>query len=39
VKATVKIPVFVKLTPNITEITEIAEAAQKGIFIARSHFS
>nr|CAD7201866.1 unnamed protein product [Timema douglasi] len=30
VKKAVKIPVFIKLTPNITDITSIAEAAYKG---------
>ncbi|CAG2063244.1 unnamed protein product, partial [Timema podura] len=30
VKKAVKIPVFIKLTPNITDITSIAEAAHKG---------
>lgn len=30
VRAAVKIPFFVKLTPNITDIVEIAEAAYKG---------
>ncbi|KAG8231044.1 hypothetical protein J437_LFUL010923 [Ladona fulva] len=30
VKATVKIPVFIKLTPNITDIVTIATAASKG---------
>ncbi|MFX1485755.1 MAG: dihydroorotate dehydrogenase [Promethearchaeota archaeon] len=29
VKETVKVPVFVKLTPNVTEIKEIAHAAEK----------
>jgi dihydroorotate dehydrogenase (NAD+) catalytic subunit len=30
VKKTVKIPVIVKLTPNVTDITEIARSAEKG---------
>lgn len=30
VKNAVKIPVFVKLTPNITDIRDIAIAAKKG---------
>lgn len=30
VKEVVKVPVFTKLTPNITDIRTIAEAAQKG---------
>lgn len=30
VRETVKIPVFIKLTPNITEIVDIARAAQEG---------
>lgn len=31
VRAAVKIPFFVKLTPNITDIVSIAKAAHKGI--------
>lgn len=30
VRAAVKIPVFIKLTPNITEIVELAQAAKEG---------
>jgi dihydroorotate dehydrogenase (NAD+) catalytic subunit len=30
VKSTVKIPVLVKITPNVTDITEIAQAVEKG---------
>lgn len=30
VREAVKIPVFIKLTPNITEIVDIARAAQEG---------
>lgn len=30
VKAAVKIPVFAKLTPNVTDIVEIARAARAG---------
>ena len=30
VKEAAKIPVIVKLTPNVTDITRIAEAAQRG---------
>ncbi|TSO26549.1 dihydroorotate dehydrogenase [Lactobacillus sp. LL6] len=30
IKANVKLPVYVKLTPNVTDITEIAKAAEKG---------
>jgi len=30
VKATVKIPVLVKITPNVTDITEIAQAVEDG---------
>ena len=30
VKSRVRIPVFVKLSPNVTDITEVAAAAQKG---------
>jgi hypothetical protein len=33
VKEIVKVPVFTKLTPNITDIRTIAEAAQKGMFL------
>ena len=33
VKDAVKIPVFAKLTPNITEITTIAKAAKEGRFL------
>ena len=29
-----KIPIFIKLTPNITEVVEIAKAAQEGIVSA-----
>jgi len=32
VRAAVKIPFFVKLTPNITEIVDIAKAAYEGSF-------
>ena len=30
VRAAVKLPFFAKLTPNITEIVEIAKAAKEG---------
>ena len=30
VKARVRVPVFVKLSPNVTDITEVAKAAQNG---------
>lgn len=30
IKAVVNIPIYVKLTPNVTDITEIARAAEKG---------
>ena len=30
VRAAVKIPFFAKMTPNITDITTIAEAAKEG---------
>lgn len=30
IKAVVNIPIYVKLTPNVTDITEIAKAAEKG---------
>lgn len=34
VRAAVKIPFFVKLTPNITDIVSIAEAAHRGTFFS-----
>ena len=33
VRAAVKIPFFAKMTPNITEIVDIARAAMKGVAI------
>ena len=34
VRAAVKIPFFAKLTPNVTDIVDIARAAQEGIVCA-----
>ena len=34
VRAAVKIPFFAKLTPNVTDIVDIARAAQEGIVYA-----
>lgn len=33
VKSAVKIPVFIKLTPNITDIVALARAAQEGTYV------
>lgn len=38
-KDAVKIPFFIKLTPNITEITDIARAAKEGKIIVVFYYS
>ena len=38
VRAAVKIPFFAKMTPNITEIVEIARAAKEGVFAGNQSY-
>ena len=39
VRSVTKIPFFAKLTPNVTNIVDIARAAKEGIKVYFKHFS